>query len=428
MLPSTLRRIEHRLRQVERSCLPAAERAALPPEAAPPDDPLATLDQAVALLEEPVPRALASRIAALRGLIKGSGEGAALRAYAAGHGFLGVRRFDTEKSRRLYRLQVETLPRHVNNLHLILGGSSTILHDAGSFLDSTVRDLRLGFAAVRAGWGESVRLESVDDIVVSHSHLDHFGGCAWFKRHSAARIHVHELDLRVLVDFDERIAFASKALEIFFERAGLEPDECRELLDLYVSTKALVESCSVDRVLRDGDSIDGCIEVIHTPGHCPGQICLLIGDHLLTADHVLPDITPHLGPELITPHTGVTHYIEALHKIGTLPGVRRALPGHGEPIEDFPGRVAEILRHHRRRLEKVLEICREGATIREVSLGLFGKRTSYHRILAVQEAGAHVEHLQMIGRLRIANLEEIEERGSVPYRYVVRESIPSRAG
>ncbi len=427
MLRSSIRRIEERLRAVERTFLPDAERSALPADVTIPTDPGDLLDQAEKILVErsagtPAPDP-AERIATLRAWRDRAPSNGDLRTYGGRFGFTGVRRFDTSSGHRIYRLEAETLPRHINNLHLILGGEGTILHDAGSFLDSTWRDLRLGFAAVRTVWGEQARIENVDDIVVSHSHIDHFGGCAWFKGNTSARIHVHELDFRVLIDFDERIAFAKKELEVFFERAGLARDEATELLSLYVSTKALVRSSEVDRILRDGDLVQAGIEVIHTPGHCPGQICLRLGDHLLTADHVLPDISPHIGPESITPHTGVTHYLEALAKVGSIAGIRRALPGHGEAIDDFYGRVNRIIVHHRRRLQKVLKLCEEPRTVRDICTNLFGKRRGYHHILALQEAGAHVEHLHMMGRLRIANLDEIERESASTYQYVQRDGI-----
>ncbi|MAE69864.1 MAG: MBL fold metallo-hydrolase [Gemmatimonadetes bacterium] len=427
MLRSNTRRIEERLRAVERAFLPDVERRALPPGVTIPTDQGDLLDGAEKVLRErsrgkPDP-ALAERIATLRSWRSRAPGTDGLRDYSGRFGFAGVLRFDTSSGHRIYRIEAETLPRHINNLHLILGGEGTLLHDAGSFLDSTWRDLGVGFAAIRSGWGEQTRIEDVDDIVVSHSHIDHFGGCAWFKENTGARIHVHELDFRVLVDFDERIAFAEKELEIFFERAGLSGDESDELLSLYVSTKALVRSCEVDRILRDGDFIQAGIEVIHTPGHCPGQICLRLGDHLLTADHVLPDISPHVGPESITPHTGVTHYLEALEKVASIEGIRRALPGHGEAIDDLYGRVDRIMVHHDRRLHKVITLCEEPRTVLDICAGLFGRRTGYHRILALQETGAHVEHLHMTGRLKIANLDEIECGSASAYRYMRREGI-----
>jgi hypothetical protein len=43
-----------------------------------------------------------------------------------------------------------------------------------------------------------------------------------------------------------------------------------------------------------------------------------------------------------------------------------------------------------------------------VSLELFGRRDHYHILLALEEAGAHVEYLYLRGELVAANVAEIE--------------------
>ena len=46
-----------------------------------------------------------------------------------------------------------------------------------------------------------------------------------------------------------------------------------------------------------------------------------------------------------------------------------------------------------RRLNKVLDLCVLPTTIKEVSPNLFGVATGYNALLAIEETGAHIEHL-----------------------------------
>src|SRR5262249_1140427 len=156
---------------------------------------------------------------------------------------------------------------------------------------------------------------------------------------------------------------------------------------------------------------------IHTPGHCPGQICLLVGDVLLTSDHVLSRITPHQFPQAITPFGGLEHYFHSLAKVRKLELVNLALGGHEEPIGDLRGRVDEIASFHRERLGKVREICKTPKTIVEVAAELFGTQEGYGTILAIEEAGAHVEYLHALGKLRVANLADVEKSRDPVFQY-----------
>ena len=105
------------------------------------------------------------------------------------------------------------------------------------------------------------------------------------------------------------------------------------LMEMYGFSKKHVSSTKVDMVLTDDQELDG-MRFIHTPGHCPGQVCIEIGDVLISADHILNHITPHQAPESITAYTGLGHYLEALEKVRRIPGLRLALGGHEAPIDE----------------------------------------------------------------------------------------------
>ena len=152
---------------------------------------------------------------------------------------------------------------------------------------------------------------------------------------TTAEIAVHELDRRILTAYEERVVVASAALRTFLAQAGVRAGLQPAFMEMYSFSKRHVRSFPIDITLSDGQQLDG-LRFIHTPGHCPGQVCIGVGEILLSADHVLPVITPHLArPESITHSTGLGHYLDALGKLAAVPGFELALGGHEGPILDL---------------------------------------------------------------------------------------------
>jgi glyoxylase-like metal-dependent hydrolase (beta-lactamase superfamily II) len=138
--------------------------------------------------------------------------------------------------------------------------------------------------------------------------------------------------------------------------------------------------------------------VQHTPGHTADHICLHDPETgaLLSGDHVLPSITPHIG--------GVSYlrdplksFFYSLDRIGELGDVQLALPAHGHPFEDLAGRAQDIKRHHHERLEEIRKIAGE---IGRADVTSFMKRLFRERSwgeMAESETYAHLEHLRLEG-------------------------------
>jgi glyoxylase-like metal-dependent hydrolase (beta-lactamase superfamily II) len=335
--------------------------------------------------------------------------------YRERFGVAGVRRFATSGGATIYLLAVETFPDHVNNVYVIREGQRLTLYDCGSQVASSREDFSRAQAVLAKVYEESLDLDAVGDVIVSHAHIDHFGGVGHWKGRGA-RIHVHEFDARVITRFEERIIVAAMQLRVFLERAGLDERTRVELEQMYVFTKSLFKSVPVDHVIGDGADINGYI-AHHAPGHCPGQVCLQVHNVLLTADHVLPRITPHQSPESITPWTGLDHYLIALEKFRHLGGIDLALPGHEEPIPQLAQRIVEIEQFHRARLEKVRTLCATPKTTAEIAEALFGAQPGYGRLLALEEAAAHVEYLSRRGTLEIDNLAELTHQPNPVLRF-----------
>ena len=69
------------------------------------------------------------------------------------------------------------------------------------------------------------------------------------------------------------------------------------------------------------------LEVLHTPGHTPGSICLLTGNILLAGDTIFPG-----GPGKTSTPDDLRQIIQSLEqKIFVLPDDVKIYPGHGDP-------------------------------------------------------------------------------------------------
>lgn len=273
------------------------------------------------------------------------------------------------------------------NAYLVVDGSYRALIDTGSGLPESDEDLEAGMAALGVAW------ESLDRVVVTHGHIDHYGGLDFVRARTQVPVAIHALDRRVIEQPREHHAAVGQELARFFAEAGMDGAQIEEAMALYHAPHQRNLGVPAETVLADGDLLDGRFQVIHAPGHCAGQVCLQLGDLLFSADHVLPETFPHLAPERTAPFTGVAHYLASLTRVEMLPDVRLTLPGHGLPIEDLHGRIAQLRVSHERKLQRVRE-AREGAkTLVELTRRIYPKLRPYHQLLALEKVGAYVEFL-----------------------------------
>lgn len=333
-----------------------------------------------------------------------------------------VRRFDASNGARIYRVACNAFPGLVANIYLLLECGVPTLVDTGSGIGEANAQLMAGLHQVRSEFGESIVPGDIRRIIITHGHIDHFGGLAFLHGELPhAEIMIHELDVRILTAFDERVAVAKKGIRHFLQQAGVAADLLQGFLDVYGYSKKSAASLPVARTLLDGQELDG-LRFIHTPGHCPGQVCIALGDVLLSADHILPEISPHQAPESIMPYTGLGHYLESLEKIGRMGGFDMALGGHQGPIKDVYKRVNEIRQSHHRKLDKIFTIIAEspqGLTMNEISEKLYAHARGFHVLLAIEEVAAHVEYLYQHGKLSIANLEEFQREENPPVYFTI---------
>ncbi len=265
----------------------------------------------------------------------------------------------------------------------------------------------------RAGFA----IKDVHTVVVTHSHVDHFGAAGRVREQTGARV-ITERSFRTWWDPTDRgeteldVQEPSEPDALPWDKptpwGGEHPRPPRRVRLKYRVMKPLMKrwfaTPSPSVRLADADVIElGRREwvALHTPGHTVDHLCLFdpAGGVLLSGDHVLPTITPHIsgidaGPDPLT------SFFASLEKVAELEGATVVLPAHGHPLDDLAGRCKDIRRHHEERLQRLREATGQlgEANVEELSHHLFKPRS--WGSMAESETYAHLEHLRVCGEVR----------------------------
>ena len=331
-----------------------------------------------------------------------------------------VEKFSTQGGVKIYRLPMMVFPGFIGYSYLLLNAGVPTLVDCGSGIGDSNDHLLAGIQAVADTFGEKIGLKDIQHILITHGHIDHFGGTAFMMEQTGAKVGIHELDRRVLTAYEERVIMATKDLRVYLERAGISHEERKSMMDMYGFAKKNISSITVDFSLDEDVFFEG-MQFVHVPGHCPGQVAIIIDEVMLSADHILSRTTPHQAPESITHYTGLGHYKDSLRKIEKIDGIELALGGHEDPIYNFYERVREIRASHERKLNRVFDIIKDAGhpvTIREVTRLMYPDKSGYDTLLALEEAGAHIEYLYQHGLISVANLHQVEDEDNPALQYV----------
>lgn len=138
-------------------------------------------------------------------------------------------------------------------------------------------------------------------IINTHCHPDHTCGNKIIKEATGASIVRHEADELLLND---------PGAKSYFNRQGFTP------------------SPPADMVVNDGDQLkygNYTLEIIHTPGHSPGSICIYVDNNLFTGDSIFVGAAGRVD----VPGGDFNTLIASLaDKIAVLPDETIIWPGH----------------------------------------------------------------------------------------------------
>ena len=204
-------------------------------------------------------------------------------------------------------------------------------------------------------------LARVHTVVVTHSHPDHFGGAGRVRKEVGAELITHELFRTWWDPTEDETPLEDAAPNPWRSTpwGGDEymPDPDRRKRFEEMRNNNLFPAPRPTRKVEDAEivTLAGREWVsMHTPGHTADHLCLFDPAEgvLLSGDHVLPTITPHING-IGTSEDPLAQFFASLDRMTELEGVTIVLPAHGHPFTDVADRAKAIRRHHEERLDKL---------------------------------------------------------------------------
>ena len=214
--------------------------------------------------------------------------------------------FETSGGEGIHRIPLEVFPDFWAYVYVVMAGDHWILIDSGSGTDTSHENLLSGLQQV------GVEPSSLTHILLTHAHIDHYGGLVKLRPLTNAKIVVHELDVQTVADHEVRLAHTSRHLDSFLAGTGLVEETRADILNIYRYAKASYRSIPVDLTYEALGMKLGHLEFIHLPGHCPGHVAIRLDDVIFCGDTVVVGVTPHLSPESINSYSGLGRYLDSL--------------------------------------------------------------------------------------------------------------------
>jgi len=283
------------------------------------------------------------------------------------------------------------------NVFLFADGKEVDLLDCGMNSEESLNDIQQALEALGA--------TRVRKLAVTHIHPDHYGAAGIFAGPGLADLYIHRLEVPLVHPRYVELEHLVKEVRTYLLVNGLPADEAEVLSNSQRALSQLVKTAEPAVQLDGAESLvmgRRTVRVEWTPGHSPGHICLYDSSEglLFAGDHILPELSPNIGLHPQSTPDPLHEYLSGLKRMaGYEP--KLVLPAHGRPFVDVKARVEQLVAHHERRLEQIVEIVgRDEKTAWQVALELWGPRAQlYEKRLALQEGLAHLQALAVEARV-----------------------------
>lgn len=285
---------------------------------------------------------------------------------------------------------------NIVNCYLIQGDNGWTMVDSG-----------LNTPPARSQWKSAlnhlnITPDDIEKIVITHMHPDHFGMAGWWQTQVESPMPVY---LPIGEKHQMTMFYHSEDANDFYTwmvMGGMDKAHARDVAEGFNQTRNIAKPYPIQQeYIYPNQTITlgtRQFKMIHTPGHSDGQLIFYdeADELLLSGDHVLMKITPNIGSWPHTDPNPLGRFMDSLKSLTDLK-VEQALPGHKWLINDWAGRIEELIAHHEMRLIHTLEVIdTDTQTVYDISRKVFPiDRFSLHEMrFAMAETLAHLDLLE----------------------------------
>jgi glyoxylase-like metal-dependent hydrolase (beta-lactamase superfamily II) len=275
-----------------------------------------------------------------------------------------------------------------------------------------------------------INIRDIDYCFITHIHIDHIGLTKKLKEvNPNLKILMHDITYELLKwesnranlkELKEKASLIAKQMIKY----GISEEQGKKVVQFFTYWPQFLVYQKPDLLVHDGDIILNNLEVLWTPGHSFGHICIFDKKRrfLFSGDHILSRITPHIGNFIVNEflhdkyrdfdfNNILKYYLGSLDKIDAL-NPRIIFPAHQEVIFNPHERILEIKEHHNNRLKEILDLIKQNPLSPfEISQIHFGTDLDeINSYMALSEVLGHLLYLEDLGKVK-----KLENDGKVRY-------------